>query len=137
MVQEFSRAFADETPEIIQWAFREHRRLSPFFPAISEIDSLVRIRKARLREDADQRRRREEQADIERRRAAGEELVTLDEVKRILKEAADKSSMGDGPRMPRSDELRVRPPLEFSRHEWELRRNTEKARLSEYLAAKG
>lgn len=135
--QEFLREFAKENPAVITWAFREHRRNSHFFPAIDEIRILVDRRRRQLHEDAEDRRRREEQADTKRRLAAGEELVTLDEVKRILKEAADKSAMGDGPRMPRSDELRVKPPLELSRHEWELRRNTEKARLNEYLAAKG
>jgi hypothetical protein len=135
LVQEFSREFADESPELIQWAFREHRRLSPFFPAISEIDSLIRMRKARLREDAVEERRRAEQAEINRRRAAGE-LVSVDEVRRILKKAADKCAM-ESPRMQCAEELQVRPPLELSREEWEIRRNTEKARLDAYLAARG
>lgn len=41
LAAEFYRVFAEEKPEAIQWAFRKWRDQSAFFPAISEIKSLL------------------------------------------------------------------------------------------------
>jgi len=63
--QEFLREFADTPKEVVEWAFQEHRRNSPFFPAISQIWELVNCRQDRLRVEAEQVRRKQQIAEWE------------------------------------------------------------------------
>jgi hypothetical protein len=41
LVAEFTRVFDHESPEAIEWAFREWRLQSPFFPSVADIVELV------------------------------------------------------------------------------------------------
>ena len=67
---EFFREFAKEKPEILEWAFREHRRNSHFFPGIDEITTLVRRRRRELWEASEaERETREKREDEEKRKA--------------------------------------------------------------------
>jgi hypothetical protein len=68
---EFLRVFGGEKEEVIQWAFREHRRRSKFFPAISEIHELVMQRRREEWEAAELERRRQERVESEKARAEG------------------------------------------------------------------
>lgn len=75
LVTEFSREFAKEKPEVLQWAFRTHRRQSKFFPAISEIAELVDRRRGELWEDGETARHVQEAEDRENARRANQEVV--------------------------------------------------------------
>jgi sugar (pentulose or hexulose) kinase len=55
---------------VIQWAFRQWRETSEFFPAISEIVTLVRRRKIEIIERLETKRQREEAIEREEARAA-------------------------------------------------------------------
>jgi len=69
-VSEFSREFSKEKPEVIQWAFREHRRHSNFFPTIGEIGELVHRRRHEIWEASEaEREKREKREDEEKRKA--------------------------------------------------------------------
>lgn len=70
LTAEFSRRFAGERPDVIQWAFRQWRETSEFFPAISEIVTLVRRRKIEIIERLETKRQREEAIEREEARAA-------------------------------------------------------------------
>ena len=83
MVAEFSREFENVLPDHIQWAFREHRRSSSFFPTIAEIWALINQRKRELVELLAENLRREERAETERARAAGE-LMDMADIKAKL-----------------------------------------------------
>lgn len=85
LVEEISREFANERPDVIQWAFREHRRQCKFFPSIFEISELVACRRRQLREAAQIERDREERAETEKARADGK-LVDVAEIRRVLLE---------------------------------------------------
>jgi hypothetical protein len=69
--REFLREFTGEKPEILQWAFREHRRRSKFFPAVSEIHELVMQRRREEWEAAQFERGRLERVETEKARAEG------------------------------------------------------------------
>lgn len=126
---EFMRMFCVEPAEAVEFAFRERRERSPFFPAISDIVDLIGIWKRRKREADDEERRRAEQAETEHRRAKGE-CVDVAEVRQLFVEATAKAVM-DGPRQPRSYDLRVdladqhgrRRVVEHTPAEWADRRN--------------
>jgi hypothetical protein len=128
---EFIAAFANDPVEAVEWAFRDWRNRSPFFPAISDIREAVGVWKRNKREAADELRRREEQAETERRRAAGE-LIPLDEIGQLLKEVAEQASMNG----PLVEDLAPRKHFELSSEEWRVRANSAKARLAEHLAKK-
>lgn len=80
---EFLREFAKEKPEVLQWAFRAHRRQSRFFPCIAEIHALVARRRYELWEEAESERRRIEKLELEKARALGQ-LVDFADLKAKL-----------------------------------------------------
>src|ERR1700690_339760 len=45
---EFLREFEKQPIEHIEWAFREHRRQSQFFPSIAEVSTLIARRRREL-----------------------------------------------------------------------------------------
>ena len=90
LVSEFDREFAREHLEILQSAFREHRRQSKFFPTISEIGDLIRAEKRYRREVSEAQQHRQERIELERARAAGQ-LVGITEIRAALLEVAKKS----------------------------------------------
>ncbi len=98
LVQEFSREFAEENPEILQWAFREHRRRSQFFPTIAEIYGLVTRIRQELWEAAEAERRRCERTELEQARVAGK-LLDIAEIRQKCAEIAAAKQM-DPPTKP-------------------------------------
>jgi hypothetical protein len=84
LVQEFSREFASDKPEVLQWAFREHRRQSQFFPTIAEIATLVAHKRRELREAAEAERERLERAESDKARAEGK-TVSFAEIMEMIR----------------------------------------------------
>lgn len=100
---EMLRRFCTEPDEAVVWAFRAWRDQSPFFPAISDIRDLI---KRYRHEEYELRRRREEKAEAERRRATGEMLDENDiaEIRQHFCEVAAGLNLS-GPIAPRRYDL--------------------------------
>lgn len=91
LTKEFSRMLASEPHEAIQWAFREWRDHSPYFPAVSEIKTLVtRWHQARYHE-TEERRRKRERKELDAARGRGELLEFADLKKQLADVAAQKT----------------------------------------------
>lgn len=95
---EFMRRFHGEDPDQLRAAFEEHRDRSPFFPAVSEIVEIMRVRKARLRESTEVERRRQEREELQKARADGK-LVDFADVRERITEIVKR--MPDTPQLKR------------------------------------
>lgn len=83
--RELLREFAGQSAEALRWAFHEWRSQSPFQPAISDIWALLaRYHENRRLEAAEDQRKRDKE-EIDRRIAAGDRLVTREELSAMLK----------------------------------------------------
>lgn len=71
--------FSETKPEALQWAFREHRKRSPYFPAISEIHGLL----CEYRMKERHKRETEERQTLNQARERGE-LVDFTDIKKEL-----------------------------------------------------
>jgi hypothetical protein len=78
---EFFRAFVGEPPEAVEWAFREWRNISPFWPAISDIrERIVRWKRDR-QDEAEAKQRAVDAQESERARREGK-LISWEQVVR-------------------------------------------------------
>src|ERR1017187_3584546 len=68
---EFLRCFCTEPDEAVQWAFREWRENSPFFPSISDVIELIDFWHAARRRDREQVETEERRQEMELARLSG------------------------------------------------------------------
>jgi hypothetical protein len=95
---EFLREFGGEQGEVIQWAFREHRRQSQFFPSIAEITALITRRRRELWEAGEAERERQGRAQTEKARADGK-LVDIADLRQAITDTVKR--MPDTPALAR------------------------------------
>ena len=88
--EEWLREFDGQDPEILAWAFREHRRESEFFPSIAAIFTLIKRRKRELWEASEMEARRQERERLRSARAAGKLVDFADIKQKIAKIVAAK-----------------------------------------------
>ncbi len=88
--EEWLREFDGQDPEILAWAFREHRRESEFFPSIAVIFTLIKRRKRELWEASEMEARRQERERLRSARAAGKLVDFADIKQKIAKIVAAK-----------------------------------------------
>lgn len=135
LVAEFARNFEEEQPTTIQWAFREHRLESKFFPSISEIRVLVERRRRELWEASEEERKCQERADREQARAAGK-LVDVAEVREAIRETVKRFPAPPHiERHHRAQEAAERfstPPLQLTAEQIEARRQAERTEIENY-----
>jgi hypothetical protein len=134
LVAEFARNFEEEQSATIQWAFREHRLESKFFPSISEIRALVDRRRRELWEAAEDARKCQEKADEEKARAEGK-LVDIVDVKQAIADTVKRFPEPEHiQRLHRAQEAEapVTPPLELTQDEIAARREQERAEIAQY-----
>jgi hypothetical protein len=108
---EFLREFAGEEAETIQWAFRQHRRQSQFFPSIAEITALITRRRRELWEAAQVERRRQERAESEKARAEGK-FVSFAEILTMIRAAVKR--IPDSPALAKWHRLHEAPRRSFT-----------------------
>ena len=77
--------FALETTDAIQWAFRNWRAQSPFFPAISDIRERIELYHRMRRRELEEAATAQAAQDLERARAEGK-LVDIGEVRKVIAE---------------------------------------------------
>ena len=92
LIAEFTRQFADEPHEAIQWAFRAWRDKSPFFPALCEISELIKTWHWARYQETVAAKARKEHRDIEAARNRGE-LVNFTDLAKKLQDVANKKKM--------------------------------------------
>ena len=134
LVAEFSREFTSEKPENIQWAFREHRRQSQFFPSIAEIRTLVDRRRRELWEASEVERRAQERAETEKARAEGK-LLDITDVREAIKETVKRFPEPEHiQRLHNAQEADapVTPALALTAEQIEERRTAERAEIAAY-----
>lgn len=85
LVREFSRVFVLEATDAIQWAFRNWRAQSPFFPAISDIRERIELYKRMRRQELEEAATAQAAQDLERARTEGK-LVDIGEVRKVIAE---------------------------------------------------
>lgn len=92
LVSEFSRVLSEEPHEAIQWAFREWRNRSGFFPALHEIRGLI----ARWHQDrwleTERLRQTRERRELDKARGRGE-LIDFADLKQQLAEVVSQKKM--------------------------------------------
>lgn len=86
---EFLRELANFPEETIRWAFREWRRKSKFWPAVSDIVEIIDFRRRLDRENAEFEKQERERAEIRAARKKGT-LLELPEIMRRFVEIIDK-----------------------------------------------
>lgn len=92
LVAEFSRVLSEEPHESIQWAFREWRSGSQYFPAVNQICVLIaRWHSARYQETELLREKRERR-ELDAARSRGE-LVDFADLKRQLRDVANQKKI--------------------------------------------
>jgi hypothetical protein len=137
LVREFRHVFDTETPEAIQWAWRAWRHRSPYFPAISDILTLVADWQRGQAEQEELRGRHERRVLYEKARAEGK-LVDFAELRAKLYEVAKSKGFPAEPaRRLRDYELRTRhvptiPAVKMTPEEIEGRRNKERVEIERY-----
>jgi hypothetical protein len=137
LVLEFDREFAREDPEILQSAFRSHRRESKFFPTVSEIGDLIRAEKRYRREAAEAKQQRQERIQLEQARAAGN-LVDFVDVRKLVADTIKR--MPDPPALAkwhREKERQVTveiPAVRLTPDQIAARRDVERAEIERYKA---
>ena len=140
LVAEFSREFTSERPENIQWAFREHRRTSNFFPTISEIRTLIDRRRRELWEAYEIERQREEKAEEDKARAEGRLIgngEVIEMIKKTVKRFPEPPHIVRHHRAQEAAERFSTPALQLTTEEIAARREEERAELARYKALSG
>ncbi len=132
---EFLREFAKEKPDVIQWAFRTHRRESQFFPSINEITVLIGLRRRELWEASEAERRQQEKSELDQARAEGK-LVDISDLRQMIADTVKR--MPETPadiKHNRLQEAEVRietPPLPLTAEQIAARREQERAEIKRY-----
>src|ERR1700740_241814 len=123
LTAEFDRVFSAEPRAAIEWAFRQWRNQSEFFPTVKNIRELIATwHRAR----ADEKRAREEREEREQAKAAREKGQLIDFA--TIANLCAKVSAAQGKPTPTMDEMAK--PMEYtppSREELESRRNAQVA----------
>lgn len=133
LVQEFTRAFMDHPPAAIQFAFREWRRMSDYFPTVRGIQELLDMWHRNQAQDEADRQRAKEQAEANAARAKGE-LVDFAELAKTFKslpetpEARHIREIGERAKMANV----AAPPLRLTPEEIDQRRFREQAEIEQY-----
>lgn len=136
LLSEFKREFENEPPEAVEWAFRAWRRQSQFFPAISEIATLLGEWHRAEREQDEIRQQLKDKLTEQEARKAGQ-LVDFREIQEKLLEIVSHSRMSKHERRlrdyrERHRELPVDPPLQFTQQQIEARREFERVEIEKY-----
>jgi len=128
LVAEFSRVFQDETPEMLEWAFRAHRDRSPFFPAICEIRHLIRLKAAMKREEEreEEARRQRAERQVEFERAEAERSTP--EFAAMVAEASARCAPA---KVTVMRGMPTTEPVSHTPEEWEIRRARAKQQVEE------
>jgi hypothetical protein len=135
LVAEFSRVFSATAPEVLQWAFREHRERSAYFPTISELRGLACEYRVKERQ-----KREVEEVEAERRRIAEArehgELVDFTDIKKeLLSIAAFPAEPNEHQRRQQAAINRLRrvempPALQLTPAQIEARRDKEREEIN-------
>jgi hypothetical protein len=135
LVAEFSREFGTTDPELLQWAFREHRNRCDFFPTIAQVSGLLRERRAFLMRQEEDRVKAKQAQETEEARAAGQ-LVDYSEIQQqllaIVKKFPD-SPMKNNLRHVVNDIVKVVPPLSLTGEQIEARKDAERDEINKAL----
>lgn len=135
---EFLRIFRAESPEAIQWVFQAWRNESPYFPAISDIQRLLRAWRRAQRERLELEARLEEKFLLEERRKRGE-VPDYAEIVRQLRAIAERTPVSDVEERRRkfcsriSSVAQIVPALHLSEEEIAARREKEREEIRRYL----
>lgn len=132
LVKEFYREFAHVAADVLEWTFREHRRRSPYFPAISEIHGLLceyRIMERNRNDVAEAERQRQE---IAQARKEGR-LVEFSDIVKQLKEVAKFPEAPSAARVRR--QAQMLPTLPFTKEQIIARRDAELEEIKHSLEA--
>jgi hypothetical protein len=137
LMAEFDRVFSRETPESIRWAFQVWRDRSPFFPALSEVRTLIAEWHRSRREAAEAEASRREKVAIEKARKEGK-LMEFAEVVKHLQEITAAHPEPEHLKRHREFNLRMQRvapavgTLHMSEEEIRARREKERAELRRY-----
>lgn len=112
--EKFVARFCTEAEEAVVWAFTQWRDQSPFYPSILDINELIKVWKRNRREAEAEQCRRGEQAETERRHAAGDHLLSAEE----LEEMKSKIARTTEQKTMANTAAPVRKVIEHSQDEW-------------------
>jgi hypothetical protein len=134
---EFTRVFSGEAVEALSFAFRSWRSSSQYFPAISQIGSLIEKWHREKREAAEAEKRRAEREAIEQARKDGK-LIDFGDVMKQMNQIVQAAPEPDHMKRQREFNHRMQRAalavgtLRLSEEEIRSRREKERAEIEHY-----